>query len=152
MYGCSLFLFIAISLIVWIFTNRITRPIRILTDKTEQLKKAVDTDSKNHVVDSLEKEDIFKSVSQDASSKYAEIDEIEELKKLFCEFVMFKDDVKNFKYWAPRYYEKASHRSSELKLSYQPPEITTSQQELDDELLKDQSHCHDDSTINDENS
>lgn len=123
--GCSLFLFLISSLIVLIFTNRITRPIRKLTDKTEQLKKAVDTDSKNHVVDSLEKEDIFKSVNQSSSTKFKEIDEIEELKKLFCEFVMFKDDVKNFKYYAPRYYEKASHSTNRLKLSYQPPELAS---------------------------
>lgn len=106
---------------VWIFTNKITRPIRKLTDKTEQLKKAVDTDSKNHVIDSLEQEDIFQSLKNEPSTKAQqtqEIDEIEELKKLFRKFVTFKDDDRNFKYYAPRYYEKPPQ---EVDMNFLPP-------------------------------
>ena len=56
-------LFIVIGIIVIIFTNRITKPIQTLTSYTSDLKHAEDKQSKEKVVQDLQKDPLFKDIS-----------------------------------------------------------------------------------------
>lgn len=56
-------LFLVIGAIVIIFTNRITAPIQTLTQYTTNLKHAEDKQSKEKVVEDVQKDPIFKEIS-----------------------------------------------------------------------------------------
>lgn len=64
----SLLLFIVISIIVLIFTRKITQPIETLTDLTVALKRATDMTDKERVVQDVKTHDIFKSIKSQLSS------------------------------------------------------------------------------------
>lgn len=64
----SLLLFIVISIIVLIFTRKITQPIETLTDLTVALKRATDMTDKERVVQDVKTHDIFKSIKSLPSS------------------------------------------------------------------------------------
>ena len=55
----SMVLFFVIACIVWSFTNRISEPMRRLTELTTELKEATDAQAKLDIIEKVRNEEIF---------------------------------------------------------------------------------------------
>jgi Sec-independent protein translocase protein TatA len=63
-FGCSVFLFILIWILILRFTQKITYPIQQLTNLTEEIKEATGRDSREEVLSKIENNKIFEDIKK----------------------------------------------------------------------------------------